>query len=39
MEQHMLCRLIDIGCGSTTPMIEFAAIAIGVAVIITFALR
>ena len=39
MEQHMLCRLFDIGCGSATPVIEFAAIGIGVAIIITFALR
>jgi hypothetical protein len=39
MEQRMLCRLFEIGCGSTTPVIEFAAIAIGVAIIITFALR
>jgi hypothetical protein len=35
----MLCRLFDIGCGSTTPVIEFAIIGVGVALIITFALR
>jgi len=35
----LLCRLFDIGCGSTTPIIEFAVIGIAVAVIITFLIR
>jgi len=39
MEQHMLCRLLDIGCGSTTPIVEFAVIGAGVALIITFLMR
>jgi hypothetical protein len=39
MEQHMLCRLFDIGCGSTTPIVQFAVIGAGVALIITFLLR
>jgi hypothetical protein len=37
--KHMLCRLLDIGCGSTTPVVEFAVIGAGVAVIITFLMR
>ena len=35
----MLCRLIDIGCGSTTPIVQFAVIGAGVALIITLILR
>ena len=35
----MLCRILDIGCGSTAPVIEFAAIGIGVAFVITFLMR
>jgi hypothetical protein len=35
----MLCRLFDIGCGSTTPVVQFAVIGAGVALIITFLLR
>jgi hypothetical protein len=37
--ETLLCRLIDIGCGSTTPVIEFAVIGAGVALIITFLMR
>jgi len=39
MEQHMLCRLLDIGCGSTTPIVEFAVIGAAVALVITFLMR
>ena len=35
----MLCRLLEIGCGSAVPMIEFAAIGVGVAFAITFLMR
>jgi hypothetical protein len=35
----MLCRLLDIGCGSAAPVIEFAAIGIGVAFVITLLMR
>ncbi len=38
-EQEMLCRLLDIGCGSMAPLIEFAAIGIGVAFVITLLMR
>jgi hypothetical protein len=35
----MLCRLLGIGCGSTMPIVEFAIIGAGIAVIITFLMR
>ena len=35
----MLCRLFDIGCGSTTPVVQFAVIGAGVALIITLLMR
>jgi hypothetical protein len=38
-EQDMLCTLLDIGCGSAAPVIEFAAIGIGVAFVITLLMR
>jgi hypothetical protein len=34
-----MCGLLEVGCGSTTPIVEFAVIGMGVALIITFLMR
>ena len=34
-----MCELLEVGCGSTMPVMEFAVIGLGVAVVITFFMR